>query len=312
MQEPPARKQWRTEKHEESQQMSEQKPAAFAGLAGTPTASPPARTATAIANFIIFLRMSTPSGSREVGPTKPWRGSEKSTLIAISLHDVEVMAKGGSTIPAMSPSLPPSIELQNHFGMIDIYLFDQILRGRFDRRRRILDAGCGGGRNLVYFLRSGFEVFAVDREPAAVEAVRAMAAELVSGLPGESFRVASVESLPFEAESMDAVLSSAVLHFADDEAQLRRMVAEMGRVLRPGGLFFARLASSIGIEDRVEPIEGRRCLLPDGSVRLLVDEDLLLELTAGLGGRLLDPLKTTNVQNLRAMTTWCFEKGEGW
>jgi tellurite methyltransferase len=212
-------------------------------------------------------------------------------------------------MPAMSPA--PSLDLQDRFGMIDIYLFDQILRGRFDGRRRILDAGCGGGRNLVYFLRSGFEVFAVDREPAAVEAVRAMAAELAPALPDGSFRVAPVESLPFEAESMDAVLSSAVLHFADDESQLRRMVAEMGRVLRPGGLFFARLASSIGIEDRVKPIQGRRCLLPDGSVRLLVDEDLLLELTAGLRGRLLDPLKTTNVQNLRAMTTWCFEKVEG-
>lgn len=207
------------------------------------------------------------------------------------------------------PSLLPSTELQDRFGMIDIYLFDQILRGRFDGRRRILDAGCGGGRNIVFFLRSGFEVFGVDREPGAVEAVRAMAAELAPGMPGESFRVASVESLPFEAASMDAVLSSAVLHFAEDEAQLRRMVAEMGRVLRPGGLFFARLASSIGIEDLVEPIAGRRCLLPDGSARLLVDEDLLLELTAGLGGRLLDPLKTTNVQNLRAMTTWCVEKG---
>jgi hypothetical protein len=99
-----------------------------------------------------------------------------------------------------------------------------------------------------------------------------------------------------------------VLHFAADEAQLRRMVAEMWRVLRPGGLFFARLASSIGIEDRVEPIAGRRHWLPDGSQRLLADERLLLELTAELGGSLLDPLKTTNVQNLRAMTTWCVEK----
>jgi SAM-dependent methyltransferase len=206
------------------------------------------------------------------------------------------------------PVLAPSTELRGLFGPIDIYLFDQLLKGRFDGYKKILDAGCGGGRNLIYFLRSGFEVFGTDREPEAVAAVRALAAELAPGLPAENFQVGEVESLPFAAASMDAVLSSAVLHFAADEAQLRRMVAEMWRVLRPGGLFFARLASSIGIEDLVEPIVGRRHHLPDGSQRLLVDEDLLLELTAELGGRLLDPLKTTNVQNLRAMTTWCVEK----
>lgn len=201
-----------------------------------------------------------------------------------------------------------STDLLRCFGPIDIYLFDQLLKGRFDGIRKILDAGCGGGRNLVYFLRGGFEVFAADREPEAVAAVRSLAAELAPGLPAENFQVAEVDRLPFETASMDAVLSSAVLHFAADEAQLRRMVAEMGRVLRPGGLFFARLASNIGIEELVVPVAGRRHLLPDGSQRLLVDEDLLLELTAEMGGELLDPIKTTNVQNLRAMTTWCVGK----
>ena len=206
------------------------------------------------------------------------------------------------------PILEPSTELRSRFGPIDIYLFDQLLKGRFDGLRTILDAGCGGGRNLVYFLRAGFEVFGVDREPQAVAAVRSLAAELAPALPAENFQVAEVDRLPFETASFDAVLSSAVLHFAADEVQLRRMVAEMWRVLRPGGLFFARLASNIGIEDLVIPIEGRRHLLPDGSERLLVDEALLLGLTAELGGDLLDPLKTTNVQNLRAMTTWCLVK----
>lgn len=206
------------------------------------------------------------------------------------------------------PILEPSAELRSRFGPIDIYLFDQLLKGRFDGLRTILDAGCGGGRNLVYFLRAGFEVFGVDREPEAVAAVRSLAAELAPELPATNFQVAEVDRLPFEAASVDAVLSSAVLHFATDEAHLRRMVAEMWRVLRPGGLFFARLASNIGIEDLVIPIEGRRHLLPDGSERLLVDQDLLLSLTAELGGDLLDPLKTTNVQSLRAMTTWCLAK----
>ena len=80
------------------------------------------------------------------------------------------------------------------------------------------------------------------------------------------------------------------------------------RVLRPGGLFFCRLASTIGIEYQVRRNKGRRFYLPDGSERYLVDEALLTNWTDDLGGHLLDPLKTTVVQNQRSMTTWVLRK----
>ena len=62
------------------------------------------------------------------------------------------------------------------------------------------------------------------------------------------------------------------------------------------------------MEHRIERVAGRRCRLPDGSERYLVDEALLLRLTAELGGELADPLKTTIVQNQRCMTTWIVRK----
>ena len=86
------------------------------------------------------------------------------------------------------------------------------------------------------------------------------------------------------------------------------MTRDMWRVLKPGGMLWCLLASTIGIEDRVRSIRGRWSLLPDGSERYLVDEQLLVEITDALGGRLLDPLKTTIVQNQRSMTTWVLEK----
>jgi hypothetical protein len=88
-----------------------------------------------------------------------------------------------------------------------------------------------------------------------------------------------------------------------------RMMDEMWRVLAPGGLFFARLASSIGIEPLVDATVGR-VRLPDGSDRFVVDEQLLLETTNNLRATLIDPIKTTNVQNLRCMTTWVIQKRE--
>src|SRR5689334_24893046 len=139
----------------------------------------------------------------------------------------------------------PSIELRSQFGDIDIYLFDQLLRGRFDGRRRILDAGCGSGRNLPFLLSRGFEILAVDEDPAAVEAVRQMAARLAPTLPLDNIRQGTLAALPWPDGQMDAVICSAVLHFARDRTHFDRMMDEMWRVLAPGGLFFARLASSI-------------------------------------------------------------------
>ena len=194
------------------------------------------------------------------------------------------------------------------FGQIDIYLFDQLMRDRITPGMRILDAGCGGGRNLVYLLSNGFEVAAVDHDPACVEAVRAMASRLAPGLPGSNFRVEPVEALSFPDACADVVISSAVLHFATGPDHFEAMLRAMWRVLKPGGLFFCRLASSIGIADRVRDVGNGRFQLPDGSERYLVDEAALMKATAALGGELLDPLKTTVVQNQRAMTTWVLRK----
>ncbi len=200
------------------------------------------------------------------------------------------------------------INARELFGDIDIYLFDQILKNRFSDESKILDAGCGGGRNIVYFLRGGCPVFAVDENPEAIEHVRNLARSLAPKLPSENFQVAKIQKMPFADEQFDAVISNAVLHFAESQEHFNRMLEEMWRVLKKDGLLFVRLASSIGIEDKIELINGRRFLLPDGSERFLVDEELLIEATNQLGGILIEPIKTTNVQNLRCMTTWIIRK----
>jgi tellurite methyltransferase len=195
-------------------------------------------------------------------------------------------------------------ELASTFGSIDIYLFDQLLRGRVPKGAKILDAGCGGGRNLVYLMRAGYEVFGSDRDPAAIAEVRRVAHELAPRLPAANFRVEPLEASTFDESFADLVISSAVLHFARDDDHFWKMLRGSFRSVKPGGLFFCRLASSIGMEDRARPISGRRFFLPDGTERYLVDEAMLMEATESLGGELVDPLKTTVVQNRRAMTTW--------
>jgi tellurite methyltransferase len=199
-------------------------------------------------------------------------------------------------------------DLTRLFGDIDIYLFDQILRGRVAPGMRVLDAGCGSGRNLAYLMHAGYEVFASDASPQAIASVQALAATTAPHLPPANFRLETIEEMGWPDHFADVVIANAVLHFARDDAQFEAMVQRMWDVLRPGGMLFCRLASTIGIERQVRPLAGRRHLLPDGSDRYLVDETMLMALTARLGGALLDPLKTTVVQAQRSMTTWVVRK----
>jgi tellurite methyltransferase len=194
------------------------------------------------------------------------------------------------------------------FGDIDIYLFDQIQKGRFTAEMKILDAGCGGGRNLTFFMRTGCNVFAVDQNPEAIEQIKYFAKMLTPNLSPDNFQISEIEKMPFPDNYFDWVISNAVLHFAENKLQFNQMMSEMWRVLKPNGMFFARLASSIGIEHLIIPTENGRYLLPDESERFLVDEDLLIKTTENLGGNFLEPIKTTNVQNMRCMTTWILYK----
>lgn len=200
-------------------------------------------------------------------------------------------------------------DLTEEFGDIDVYVFDQLLRGRIAPGMRVLDAGCGGGRNLVFLMREGFDVCGADSSPAAIESVRTLAARLAPSLPADAFRVEPVERMSFADASADVVLASAVLHFARDDAHFHAMLAECWRVLRPGGLFFARLASTAGLDGKLQALGDHRFVLPDGSTRYLVDEARLAAAAAALGGELADPLKTTLVHGARSMTTWVLRKG---
>ncbi len=196
--------------------------------------------------------------------------------------------------------------MQEQFGQIDIYVFDQILRGNIGPGMFILDAGCGYGRNLVHLLREGSEVFALDADPEGVAHVRQLAAMLAPGLPQENFQVGTIERMPFPDAFADVVICNSVLHFARSDEQFRAMLAELWRVLRPGGLLFTRLGSRIGMD--FPRISGNLYSIGDGSEWFLVDEKMLLDLTHELRAVMVDPLKTTIVQDYRCMTTWVLRK----
>lgn len=198
------------------------------------------------------------------------------------------------------------MNIQDQFGQIDIYVFDQILRGNIAPGMRVLDAGCGYGRNLVHLLREGCEIFALDADPDGVDHVRQLSASLATGLPAENFQVGMIERMPFPDSLADVVLCNSVLHFARDERHFSAMLRELWRVLKPGGLLFCRLGSRIGMD--FQRVRENIFLVGDGSEWFLVDEEMLLDLTDKMNAVLVDPLKTTIVQDYRCMTTWVLRK----
>jgi SAM-dependent methyltransferase len=201
----------------------------------------------------------------------------------------------------------PSI--QEQFGQIDIYVFDQILRENIAPGMRVLDAGCGYGRNLVHLLREGYEVFALDADVQGIQHVRRLSESLKTGLPAENFQVGQVEQMPFPEGFADVAICSAVLHFARDDKHFKAMLAELWRVLKPGGMLFCRLGSRIGMD--FPRVRGNLFKIGDGSEWFLVDQKMLLGLTEKMNAVLVDPLKTTIVQEHRCMTTWVLRKRTG-
>ncbi len=196
----------------------------------------------------------------------------------------------------------------------DVYLIDQILKGRLDGLGCVVDVGAGAGRNLPWFVGRAERVVALDPRPEAFEAMDEAFFELgltATARAGVERVLGRIEDAPLEPGTADLVICNAVLHFAADAAEFEAMLRGAWALVAPGGMFFARLASSVGIEGGLVPLGGGRFLLPDESERFLVDARGLEEWPDRLGAERLEPVKTTVVSGLRAMSTWVLRAAGG-
>jgi ubiquinone/menaquinone biosynthesis C-methylase UbiE len=196
------------------------------------------------------------------------------------------------------------ISIQELIGDTDIYLVDQIMKGRYNLNDKILDAGCGSGRNLDWFLYNTICIYGVDSNPRVISNLKTIHPEL----PAIRFEVANVESMPFETNFFDHIICSAVLHFAHNTYHFKNMISELVRVLKPGGSLFIRMASNIGMENNVELLEDGVYRIPDGSTRFLLTKPLLASTMNSFNLSFIEPLKTVNVNDIRCMSTLMLRK----
>ena len=194
---------------------------------------------------------------------------------------------------------PKSADVNHLLGNTDIYLIDQIMKGRYGKGHLVLDAGCGGGRNLHWFIKNSIAIYGIDNSEEAIDDLK----RLYKKLPADRFQNAYVEALPFADSFFDAVISSAVLHFAADEAQFFAMITEMLRVLKVNGTLFIRMATNIGIENKAQLIGNGIYNLPDVTTRFLLTRFLLSKILSLYSVLLLEEFKTVNVNDVRCMST---------
>ena len=200
-------------------------------------------------------------------------------------------------------------QLNHELGNIDIYLLDAILKGRFTPGMRLLDAGCGEGRNLHWFIRNNYDVWACDSNPSAIRMLQYVARGLNPTFDKNRFITAPVEELPYPDQLFDAVICNAVLHFAENREHFVQMWKQLYRVVKPDGLLFIRMASNIGMSpDELEETDNGKFMLPDGSLRFLLTPALLEEMLREHPAKQLEPLKSVVVQNARSMATMVLQK----
>jgi ubiquinone/menaquinone biosynthesis C-methylase UbiE len=199
-------------------------------------------------------------------------------------------------------------DLNKAFGNIDLYLLDQILKGRFSPSMKILDAGCGEGRNLMYFIQNNYDVSGIDCNPDAIRMLQFVARSSNPALSRDNFLVGNLEAMPYQSNEFDVVICSAVLHFAKSDLHFNKMLAEIVRVSKPGAIIFIRTASSIGIEDKIGVPDNGCYNLPDGSFRFLIHRSHMNEIPALYGLDYVEPFKTVNVADMRCMSNLVLKK----
>ena len=185
----------------------------------------------------------------------------------------------------------------------DIYLLDQIFKDRFKKTDVILDAGCGSGRNLAWFIENNDTVFGVDTANEKIKQLQNHYPQL-----GQNFTVQALDNLSFTANTFHHIICNAVLHFAKNEVHFYKMFTELWRVLKPNGMLFIRMTSDIGIENKVKHIADGVYQIPDGSTRFLLTKKILQTLKNQYSFTFLEPLKTVNVNDVRCMTTLVLQK----
>lgn len=184
----------------------------------------------------------------------------------------------------------------------DIYLIDQIFKGRYQNDDSVLFAGCGTGRNMAWFYNQNFNISAVDKNDETLAVVKETYPNISSIVKG------NLNGLHYKNENFNHIICSAVLHFAESEKEFDVWFKELIRVLKPEGSLFIRMTTNIGVQQTIKEIGKGIYYLKDETNRFLITRKKLEKLLLQFNLELIEPFKTTVVEDLRSMATIVLKK----
>ena len=187
---------------------------------------------------------------------------------------------------------------------IDLYLLDQLLKGRITKESKILDAGCGTGRNSRFFIENGYQIKGFDPNEESIVALQ----KEYPSYKGK-YVVSDIESFKGR-DGYDFVICNAVLHFAESHRHFRTMIDGLSSCLNPTGVLFIRMTSEFAVPKPYEVNKDGRSELPDGTERYLLSKKELSGAMARNRLYFVEPLKTINVNDERSMSTIVLTKHE--
>ena len=194
--------------------------------------------------------------------------------------------------------------LRNIIGKADVYLLDQIMKGIYTQTDKILDAGCGHGRHISLFEKLELDIYGIDINKERIHHCKQEFPKI-----SKKFQVSDLKQIPFDDGFFEHVISSAVFHFATSKAHFKCLFAEHIRVMKIGGTLFIRMTSQFGLAPKsLRIVEEGIYVLPDGTQRFLISYSLVKELQEEFHLKLIEPIKTVNVSDERAMAVLMFQK----
>jgi tellurite methyltransferase len=185
-------------------------------------------------------------------------------------------------------------EINNYFGDMDILLMDLILKGKVPESGKVLDAGCGEGRNGIYFINEGYAYTGIDTDQSKVRLI-----EYLSKGANASFYVTDIKSFSKKGISFDFIICSRVLHFAKSVDHFFEMWNNLISMLNPNGIIYISMDSVVDT-NMGDEVDNGRYSFPDSEIRFAITSDIYEEIKKGFEE--IESLKTLVAHGKRAQS----------
>lgn len=185
---------------------------------------------------------------------------------------------------------------------MDLILMDLILKGIVPERGRVLDIGCGEGRNGIYFIQKGYEYHGWDTDRSKLRLIEYLAKN-ISG-SDVCFEAHDLRLAPPNV-TFDFIICSRLLHFAHDLSDFMSMWKKVTKLLKSDGILYVSMDSTVDVSIGEGIAEGK-VMFPDGKLRFALTKPLYARIKTSFEEVM--PLRTLVHHGERAQSFFALRK----